>query len=1480
MLNIPHVQEIISKIASEELEERLGVETRIGRVDFELFNKLILKDLYLEDQSGDVLFEAKRLSVGFDFLPIFEGKLLFSSAQLFSFNVNLSKETDQSPLNLKFVIDAFASKDTVPKEKNIHLQIQNLSLRRGTFSFRVKDAGQTPDRFNAKDILVNDISAKIHIDQLTNQRLRATIDKLSFFEKSGFNVKRLAFDLAATNKNAAIKQLLVELPNSRLTIEDIQADYENISSPDEYIKKTNISLFIVPSEIAPMDLSGVVPALSNFDEKIMITGNLKGNFDNFILEDFQLQESDRMMLQARIQLKDLTRPDNIYINGTIDKSFISVEGIETIANNFNNKPVTIPDQIKQLGNIRFEGALTGFFHNLTAYGIFNTDIGSISTDINIGKDKNTFFRGKVASDGLNIKKLMGDSKDYGNTSFNIQVDGIQSTNKHFSGKINANVSQFEFKGYLYENINLIGDFTDSSFKGNCDINSPEGKLLMEGLFVLNGEKSEFDFSAKANNIKLDRLNLSQKYKDSDLSFDINANFSGNNIDNLMGNINFSNVKFNTEKGGYYLDTLAIKAAEQNYEKILSINSDILHGEIRGTYSFIGIVPEVLKTANQYLPSLVKPGKILTPGKENNFSIDLTLEDTEELSYILDLPVVLYNQTKIVGQYNSIYDKFRIEAYIPKFNIQNNKFESGMILLENPRKEVQMEVNVVTLKKDNSKLPISLNVNIANDSVFTSLNWNNNQPSQYQGRLAFASKFTEQKGRYPLKTDIDIYKTEMNFNDSIWTLYPASIAIDSGKVKINNLKAEHQDQYLEINGTVSREMHDELYIALNRVNLEYIFNSLAIKALTFGGIATGYVKANDIYETRQLTTELDVKNFSFNNVNFGDLKLSGAWDDQLQGIKMLGEVIKDDTTRVDVDGVIYPVKQELSINFDAQNGDGAFLRKYLDGIAKDISGKITGNIRLFGHFSRPTFEGSVFVKGGQFGIEFLNTTYTFTDSVKMTPGEITLKNVLLQDKYGRNALVNGYVRHDRLQDFNFYAALQTENLLIYDAKEKQNPSIYGTVFGTGSAVIKGTEKLINIDVSMRSNENTKVNLNFMETEDISEYDFINFVTKEERDSVTLDDYLPIFKAKPIYLKSESGTEIKFNLNLEATPDARIELVMDPIGGDRIKGFGKGNLQIQYGTKSPLKMFGKYIIDEGSYNFSLQQIVRRDFKIKEGSSVSFRGDPYSATLDIDAIYTLIANPAELYENLDEFGARNTTVNCILNITGDMSHPNIGFDLGFPNSDSELSRQIKSLINTEDMMNRQIVYLLVLNRFYTIEYSGKSSYRQDDVTSLATSALFSKLLGDLSENFQIGTKIRTGNKDLEEGMETDTEVELLLSSQLLNNRLLINGNLGYRDNATGNQPPFVGDFDIEYKLTKTGNIRLKAYNHYDYRYYALKARTIQGIGIMFKKDFDKLEDLIRRRRKSRDLLYPALTDSTTSWWEDAGKDNFIFFKNTQNK
>lgn len=1446
---LPWVQKKISSEITAYLEEKIHTEVEIGRVLLEPFNRLIIKDIYLEDQSGDTLLEARRLAAEFELLPLLKKRIRIHSVHLFTFDFRLSRDSGDAPLNIQYLIDAFSNPDTTRTRDIIDLKVGQLNLRLGNFSFRVKDAEPTPGRFNPKDIRIGNISAKLHLEQLNEEGVVLKLSRMGFLEQSGLLVKEMTFDLKADRNSALIEKFELKLDESSLLIRDISVDYADI----EGLKDLRMQLKIEPSSVRLREVATLLPALEHFEDRIIVEGYFHGTPDELKLRDLSVRNSlSRFGFQSDLLLKNiLSDPDNLFIDGKISQSNFSSDGIEMLIRNFGVEIQPYVSTIRNMGDIRFKGSIHGYpAYLLSASGILDTDIGSIKADVEVGKDENRSIRGNIATNrsNFNLGALLNRS-DLGELSFEAHLDARKSNRKEWEGVIDAVIAEIGYKRHRYENLRLDGEFSESHFEGLFNMDSPEGRIEAKGLFVFKGENSGFSFRAEAEKLKLDELNLTRKYRKPILSFCAEADFSGNNPDNFLGNLMVHDIDFETEKSRFELDTFLIQANNWEDEKTITVNSSLLNGKIYGAYSFRNLPKEAKQSVSLYLPSLAEMGTL--PEPENRLAFQFTLEETEKLSKTLELPLTILSQSRIDGSYDGMQNRFAMEADMPLIRLFGTTLRDGMIDLKNPDDKIVLDITGTSLGDKGKEVALSAHLEALRDSVFSKLSWTDNH-SRFKGDMQLDTHFSREtrRGDSELITEINIRRSEVAIHDTIWTIHPAAIEIRPSRIGVNNLRIDHGEQFLRINGAASDRPEEELAIRLNRVNLGYVFDALAIKALTFGGIATGYVTAKDLRNTREMATELDVKNFSFNNTVFGDLRLSGIWDEEDQGIGMDGWVYKNDTSTVKVKGVIYPAKEELSINFDAINTDARFLRKYLDKVIPNVTGELSGNLRLFGDLNNPTVEGNVFARNFRFYVEYLNTYYTFTDSVFCKPDGIRIKDAYLLDQYGNAARIRGEVNHRLFDDFQYSAYLDFTDFFVFNATEKDNPQIFGRAFATGNADLSGTEDVVNINVRMRNTKNTAISFNFMEESDILEYDFIHFVQPEVVDA----------KEKMKHSKSSlptatsSETEIRLNMILEATPEAEIEMITDRLSGDNISGTGSGNIQIQYGTIIPLKVTGSYVLSAGKYKFSLQKAINRSFDIRENSKINFSGNPYTADLNITAAYNVTANLGDLDQDLlkQNYSARNNIpVDCILHLTGPLDRPTIGFDIDLPGATDELKRQVKSYIRTEDMMNRQLVYLLVLNRFYTSpEFASNNSDYSNNLVYLTStlSTQVSNLLSNISDNFQIGTKFHQSYS----GDEANTEIELLLSSQLLNDRLIINGNFGYIDNpytAQGQNVPLVGDFDIEYKLTQSGDIRLRGFNHYNYRnYFSQTPEMTQGLGILFRKDFDHLSDLFRRKREKQ--------------------------------
>lgn len=1466
---MPAVQEYAKGIIVDELKAKIGTELGIGKLHFQPFNTVQLDSVYLYDQSQEKVLLADKISASVDLISLMQNKIVVTSAWLSDFEVHLSKEADDAPLNIQYIIDAFKPKDDKPKSK-IEVKLNAVNITNGQFYYDIKDKPLVVHHFDKNHIAVSDLNAKLAMKSLTSDSLNIQVKKFALREKSGLDISDLTFRIITQGKKVSIRNFELDLPSSSLELSRCEIDLTPTSDTAKIMDYASIDCVVATSYILPKDVSALVPILKDFDDKIIISGQVKGKIDDLTVSGLSLDYGKKMHLIANAEIRDMRDPSKTYVLGSVDELSLTHTELSSIIDNFSSRKGQLPAQLKKLGAISFRGDISGYLDQLVAFGSVETDLGVVKTDVLFGVNNpkpgiETYVKGKVYTTDFSLGTFL-DNKDLNKASLSLTVDLEKPKNGKLRGKAEGIIPNFDYKEYSYKNIKLDAGYDGLRIDGKLAIDDPNGKLDIAGLFDLTDKNMpELVFKAKATDIQLDKLHLVKNMPYSYLSFNIDADFVGKDIDNAQGYIRIDSVDFLRENQVFKMDEFLVKSTIDSLGHTLSIKSDILNGHVNGDYSFSTMANSILETLHPYLPALIKVNgkKVEKSVVNNNFTFDFAINNTETLSSVFKLPVTVINQAKIVGRYDNHLDKFKVEVFTPAIKAAGMNIKSGYVLAENENSDnvVNTRIDASIIGKKEVTNEISVKSTLANNKINTNISLLNDGMQKAKGDFSISTLFTKEDRR-PLMIDIETLPSELMLNNTTWKMEKSHIKIQDGHYAVNNFSVYTSDksQEIKINGSYSpSSSSDILKVELKKINLEYVFQTLAIDVLRFGGAATGSLFMSSIENKPYLNTRLDITDFKFNGTELGRLNIFSELDDETNKIMLDGMIVSKENKKTKVDGEIDPIHQGLSINFDADSLDISFLNRYAEAVFQNISGRGTGKVHLFGDFSDVTVEGKAYIKDGNIGINFLNTNYKFSDTIYMKKDLIYFTNITLIDEYNNKSLASGKVAHDYFKDFMYLVDLSADHFLVYNATQKQNPIFYGKVFGSGKGTIGGDERAVDIDISMRTEDKTLVRMNFMENI-INEYSFINYKSKQKTDYITTPNIAEV--APPI--QASSGMEINMNFYIDATPNATVEILMDPVGGDVISGTGSGAMQFQWSSKSAPRLFGTYTINRGSYNFTFQRLMERRFTIEDGSTVQFKGDPFEAILDVTAIYKLTASLRDLDQTLIETTGQTTIpVNCVLDLTGPLRQPTVGLDIQFPAADPEVARQVKSLINTPDMINWQVAYLLLLSKFDSPKGSN-TPYETSDFAAVASATLsnqLTKIVSQIDSRWELGTNIRYSDKDF-----TSTEVELILSSRLMNDRLLINGNFGYRNdvNINNGKEAMISDVDIEYLLNNAGTWRVKAYNHYNEKfYYTGKTSQSQGVGLIYKKDFDNLRDLFGfptlKTKSVRDTVTPILPDST---------------------
>ena len=1231
----------MSVFVAEELSDLLNTRVTIGRINIGLLNRIIIDDVLLDDQDEQEMLKVTRLSAKFDIMPFFKGKISISSVQLFGFNINLQKKTPDSPPNFKFVLDAFASNDTVKKDNSLDLRINSILIRRGRMAYHVLSEEETPGKFNAKHIHLQNIIANISLKALSKDSINLGIKRLSLDEKvSGFSLKKMSLKLVANSRQTSIDNFAIELPETSLKLDTIHLIYDSLKAFDRFTEQVRFSFRTLPSQITLKDISPFLPALSHFKEPISLDMEVKGTVNQLTCSHLEITADNRQFrLKGDVALQDLSHPQDAYVFGTLSELTATTRGVGFLVRNLSHDYNGVPPVLERLGNVSFRGEVSGYFTDIVTYGQLHTDLGGVNMDLKLSSDKSKglfAYSGAVKTTDYKLGKLLA-NEQLVEITFNLDVHGRHVTDRLPVVELKGLIASVDYSRYRYENITLDGEYKQGGFNGKVALDDPNGSIYLNGDVNVSSRIPTFNFQAIINKLRPHDLNLTSKYPDTEFSLKLRANFTGGSVDEMIGEINVDSLEFMSPEKQYFMNNMNIRASKQNNENQLRLTSEFLTASVEGKFQYHTLPASILNIMRKYVPSLILPPKkpIET---HNNFQFDIHIYNTDILSTIFDIPLTVYTHSTLKGYFNDPLQRLRVEGYFPRLQYKNNFIESGMILCENPSDHIRARVRLTNLKKKGA-VNLSLDAQAKDDNISTTLNWGNSAAVTYSGQLAAVAKFLRTEGEKPLlKAMVEVKPTDIILNDTLWQIHPSQVVVDSGKVDVNNFYFSHQDRYVRINGRLSDNPQDSVKVDLKDINMGYVFDIASISDdVNFEGDATGTAYASGVFKKPVMNTRLFIKNFSLNQGRLGDLNIYGEWDNENRGIRLDASIKDISTTPSRVTGIIHPLKPEsgLDLNIEANELNLKFLEHYMKSIANDIKGRATGKVHFYGKFKGLNLDGAVMTDASM-NFDILNTHFAIKDTILLAPTGLTFNNIHISDMEGHSGRMNGYLHFQHFKNLNYRFEIQANNMLVMNTKESTDMPFYGTVYGTGNALLTGNAiQGLDVNVAMTTNRNSIFTYINGSVASATSNQFIKFVDKTPRrtiqDSIQIISYYEQLQQKRQEAEEEQKTDIRLNILVDATPDATMKIIMDPVAGDYISGKGTGNIRTEFYNKGDVKMFGSYQINQGVYKFSLQEVIRKDFVIKNGSTITFNGAPLDANLDIQASYTV--NSASLNDLIPE-------------------------------------------------------------------------------------------------------------------------------------------------------------------------------------------------------------------------------------------------------
>ncbi len=1458
----PIVQTFISQKIANHFSQKLKTIVKISGVDVGFIDHIILEDFYIEDQQKNSLLRVSELKVSISDFDLTNQTIDLEDVTIVNPVFHIFADSTNK-MNFQFLIDAFA--DSIPQIDTSaslwKIKCQHFRLQDGKFSFQKGKPNFMEHGINFNDLFFKKINVSVENFKMNGKTISLNLKNFSTDEKSGLNIENLESQILIDTQKISIRKIKLKTKNSQFAAKFFDFRFLGFNSFDNFFTEVFLNINIDTStRLNIKDLSYFVPDLKLINKDIKIAGKIAGTLNRLFVDSLFFRLSEKTFLAAHLSANGLPEISQTFFEIFVDSLKIDQKDIAKLRNpkDTTQKLLSLPPQLNALGIIELTAKIKGFLNEIYIESTLKTAVGNIYSNLKVKNDSATkllSMRGNLATGNIALNRILG-NEVLENVQFKDTFAILLPQNAEPQIAMKGKIEKLKIFNYVYQNIEFKTDFSKNIFSGNIESFDENLNFLFRGNIDLS-EVPKFDFFLDFTKVHLQKLGL---INDSAAKFSAwtTVKMQGDNIDNLAGEVLLNLNFFENSQGKIGKHSFFFEAKPSEF---ISLKSDIFDAEIKGEYDFLSFDKCFKQLIYNYLPTLIENFEEQNFAEnKNDFRFEIVLKNLDEIQKLYFPNSYIEKNTKILGHFNAKNQDFSLQFSSKSLNLENHEVKNLEMKIETSKKELTLNLQTpfFALTDVNPLKNLQIKTSVAKDTVHLSIFWDNlKKTSQYSAAIFLNTSFT--KNFNSLRTIVDVLPSQTVIADTLWEIPRSQIQIDSTFIRVKNLKLQHENQILNVNGAIS-EFDDSLQIHFKNLNIHH-FNILTkSKGLELKGILSGSNYVSQIYKMPIFAFNDSIINLIINNLELGNFYGISQWQKEKSQIDMhiflkLRNALEN---YFDAKGFYSPVDTAIDFFVGVQGFNLKILRPYLDNFLSKFTANLYGNAHLFGKISNLQYDAKMILNRAAFTVNMLQTQYALSevekgsDSIHITNNFIAinkLKITALNTKKNSFAVLSGKIEHQNFDNIRLNILLDIKNFLVLDTKKSDTSAFYGKVFIGGNVNLKGTPQDLKIDASIKTEKDTKIFVSLLTASSFSdEIPFIIFtdsVSKKKKEKQNVD-----------------LSRFEMNLLLEATSDAEMQFVMNEKLGDIIKIFGAGNLRMEINTDGNFGMYGNYTIEKGDYMFTLQNIMSKKFDIARGGSIKWNGSPMDAVIDFSALYKIPSCPVYDLLLMEMYRDNRVAVECGISVSEKILNPKIQFHAAITDSEESFASQFNNL--DEENQMKQFISLLVLHRFQPLPTMSGSNIEQEGSGTNAVSSNAYELLANQISHWlsQISNKIDVGISYREGEKEKQNQLQVALSARLTD-RITVSTNLGVGGNESQKQDSVnnsvtMNDINVEVKLNRAGTLKAKAFNRLNNTNNPTveQSQTTQGVGVFYRKDFDSFSDLVKETWEGMKKLWRFIT------------------------
>ena len=1409
---IPSIQTGITSSIIKKVNKQYGIEVVLGRTQIiPIQLKTQLGQLLILDHKKDTLFYIEEVSTSIaELSALLEGRINMSNYKLDGAEANIVIYPQDSSSNL----DIWLAKIKRPTKTN-DFRFEAQTVLAENLKLRYKDS-VTSRKIFLERLELNNLS-------IENKNLYAEYVSLDNGLFDDFNLMSSTFKMVFEEDDLLISNLYLRSALSEISLNELQ--FHDVSNVEE---RTKINFDIAPSFVTFEEFESLIPnsTLLRLQNSLFFEG--KGLYD-----DGQINAS-----KTKIQYLDSYFEGALYVeqinNKKSDFFFVSKD------TNFN--PLELSEFIElnaqwssylnSFSSLRWEGLIQREENNFVVESIVDTNQGTLFSDLKYNEESET-FNGLLSSDEFNFGILFKELPQIP-TSLDLEFTGQSFELDKLKAQLEGGICTVSVRDKTFGDIEFSGYFSDKLFNGLVYSSQEDFSFDISGSVDFSLPVYNYNINFLLKRFRLFKFGIGNDEL-SNLNFNLNLNLDGNYFSELEGVLQFNDGRYADRDNYLEFKDLVVNTSrsDDDFRLFEFVSDDLVSGVVKSDIEWTYIDEYFNRVKNRIL-GVVEP--ISAADQNNALIFDLDLKS--KIAALLNPNFKLSENSSLKGNFNLRDSLTQLSINTPLLTFQNYEIHNLIGDLNNNSEQVGLTFAIDSVKSSLINLrELTFDAFEQQDSILSTLKFKSSRSNSNVFELNLSQPINSSQETI----DIYIKPSQLGLKGKTWKLNTAN-ALDhklsynpkEQRLKINQIELANDDgDRIQINAPYIAAT--EKQIDLNFKGVQLFKVTPDIRNLELDGVLDGFMTINQINGQYIPSTSLEIEDLSVNQEVVGDAQMVIAGNRDLSSFEVASWIEGEQKTLLNIQGNIEQDEDEryiYKLNAELDDFGIAPFSPLGKQTLHRLRGGLTGDIDVNGSLEKPMLNGLLRLNNGGMAFQYLNTDYRISDQaiIQIENQNFDFINFDFRDRiYDTSANISGRISHENFKIWNLDLEVDTNfnRFLILNTDNQPNSLYYGTGFVLGKGYIKGLSTQLNIEFNGASAQGTSLKIPLGDAESESDYSFINFVG---------DKTIEQMKNEKV-LKTYRGLELNFDI--EVTDQAEVEIVIDPRSGSSLKGSGEGLLLMEINTDGKFNMYGEFVAVEGFYNYKFGGLIDKRFKLQPGGTLLWDGDPLAAQLQMDAVYSLNANPSPILESTSFSGRIPTEV--LVRLDGELEAPNINFDIAFPNTSSVIQSELQYRLQDPTIRERNAFFLLAQGTFVNDQIGINQQALTGNLFQTA-SGLLDQVLGE-SEIFDLGLSYEQGFLDPTADVQIENRIGVTVSTQI-SDRILINGKVGVPVGGVS-ETVIAGDLEIQIILNDEGTLSAKIFNRENEirQFLAEQQGYTQGVGLSYQVDFDNFKSLLMK-------------------------------------